>query len=301
MTILHIRDHGGDGPLLVLLHGAGRSRADWDSVAALLRADHRVLTVDLPGHGRSPGISPWTLPAVVRCIADTLDAHDAGRSHDAGGGSEAVLVGHSLGGLAAVEYARTYPERTRAAVNLDGFWWGRSAEYPEAERVGERLRSSAGIVAPPEYIQGQVHHLARYGIPADLAESAALAAVQPTAEGAWQTLPARAAALEMYDELDRLGDLGATRWLHDVERPLLLVQAARPHPPIPSMEWFDDLRTRFGEALTAELTALSQARPSITFTRLDATHLMILEAPDAVASLLGGYVRELPALQRQAG
>jgi pimeloyl-ACP methyl ester carboxylesterase len=86
---------------------------------------------------------------VVRRIADTLDAH---------GVPEAVVVGHSLGGIVAVEYARANPDRARAraraAVNLDGFWWGR--EFPGAERVSEGLLASAGTIAPPEYVEQQV-------------------------------------------------------------------------------------------------------------------------------------------------
>ncbi|MFA3878827.1 hypothetical protein ABS735_35175 [Streptomyces sp. MMCC 100] len=58
-------------------------------------------------------------------------------------------MGHSLGGLIAVEYARAAPERARAraAVNLDGFWWG--PEQPGAEQVGEGLLTLAGAIAPP--------------------------------------------------------------------------------------------------------------------------------------------------------
>ncbi|WP_181068684.1 alpha/beta fold hydrolase, partial [Nocardia nova] len=109
---LHVRDYGGDGVPLVLLHGAGRSLADWDAAAThLLGAGHRVVAVDLPGHGRSPDIAPWSVRTVVRRVAEALDAHRVG---------EPVVVGHSLGGLVAVEYARAC--RVRAAVNLDGFW-----------------------------------------------------------------------------------------------------------------------------------------------------------------------------------
>lgn len=285
MTLLHVRDHGGDGTPLVLLHGAKRSLADWDASAAVLTAGHRVLAVDLPGHGRSPGASPWTIPSVVRHIADALDAH---------GVPEAVVVGNSLGGLVAVEYARAYAGRVRAAVNLDGFWWGRPGEYPGAERVGELLRSAAGAVAPPGYVEAQIAHAARYGIPADRAEAAARAAARPLPDGRWQTLPERAAALEMYGELDRLGAPGVTAWLDGVTCPLLLVQAGRPEPSRPSMEWFDDLSARFARGLAAELAELSHNRATVTVARIDAGHAMPLEAPDAVAALIAGFVRGLP-------
>jgi pimeloyl-ACP methyl ester carboxylesterase len=285
MTLLHTHDYGGDGPQLVLLHGYGRSLNDWEASAAPLTAGHRVLAVDLPGHGRSPGLSPWTIPTVVQHLADTLDAQ---------GVPEAVVVGHSLGGLVAVEYARADPDRARAraAVNLDGFWWGR--EHPGAERVGEGLLASAGTIAPPEYIEEQVISSARFGIPADRAEAAARAAARLLPDGKWQTLPERAEALEILDELNRLGALGVTTWLDGVDRPLLLVQAGRQLPPAPGMEWFNEFNARFARGVSDELAALSRARPTISVNRVDATHLMILETPEAVATLVAEFVRGLP-------
>ncbi|SED54886.1 Pimeloyl-ACP methyl ester carboxylesterase [Streptomyces sp. 2224.1] len=283
MTLLHVHDYGGDGPQLVLLHGYGRSLADWDASAAQLTSGHRVLAVDLPGHGRSPAISPWTIPAVVRHLTDTLDAQ---------GVPEAVVVGHSLGGLVAVEYARANPDRTRAAVNLDGFWWGR--EYPGADRVSEGLLASAGVIAPPEYIEEQVLNCARFGIPADRAAPAARAAARPLPDGTWQTLPERPAPLEIVDELHRLGAPGVAAWLDGVDRPLLLVQAGRQLPPAPGMEWFDEFTSRFAREVADELDAVSRTRPTVSVDRIDATHPMTMETPEAVAAVVAGFVRGLP-------
>ncbi|WP_433859193.1 alpha/beta hydrolase [Streptomyces kronopolitis] len=285
MTLLHAHDHGGDGPQLVLLHGYSRSLTDWDPSAALLTAGHRVLAVDLPGHGRSPDIAPWTIPTAVRDIADTLDAH---------GVPEAVMVGHSLGGLIAVEYARANPDRARAraAVNLDGFWWGR--EYPGAQRVGEGLLASSGAIAPPGYLEEQVAHAARLGIPAARAEAAARAAARPLPDGRWQTLPERVAAREILDELHRLGELGVTTWLDGIDRPLMLVQAGRRLPPAPGMEWFAEFNARFTHGVSDELATLARTRPTLGVDRIDATHATILEAPETVAGLVAGFVRGLP-------
>ncbi|MFD3502969.1 alpha/beta fold hydrolase [Streptomyces sp. NPDC058678] len=290
MTLLHVHDYGGDGPQLVLLHGYGRSLTDWDASAPLLTAGHRVLAVDLPGHGRSPRISPWTIPTVVRHIADTLDAH---------GVPEAVVVGHSLGGLVAVEYARANPDlaRARAAVNLDGFWWG--PEYPGAERVSEWVLASAGAIAPPEHVEMQVINSARLGIPADRAEAAARAAARPLPDGKWQTLPERTEASGILDELHRLGAPGVTAWLDGVDCPLLLIQAGRRLPPAPGMEWFGDFSARFAHGVSDELAALSRTRPTISVNQVDATHLMHLETPEAVATLITGFVRGLPELPTQ--
>ncbi|MFE9568988.1 alpha/beta fold hydrolase [Streptomyces sp. NPDC006692] len=283
MTLLHVHDYGGDGPQLVLLHGYARSLADWDASADLLTAGHHVLAIDLPGHGRSPRISPWTIPAVVRHIADTLDAHGVG---------EAVVVGHSLGGLVAVEYARVNPERARGAVNLDGFWWGRG--YPGAERISAGLLASAGAIAPPEYIEQQVVNAARFGIPADRAEAAVRAAVRPLPDGKWQLFPGRTEALEILDELHRLGEPGVAGWLDGVDCPLLLVQAGRRLPSAPGMEWFGEFNARFAQGVSDELAALSRTRSTIGVERIDATHIMNLETPETVAALVTGFVRGLP-------
>ncbi|MFE9557288.1 alpha/beta fold hydrolase [Streptomyces sp. NPDC006703] len=283
MTLLHVHDYGGDGPQLVLLHGYARSLADWDASADLLTAGHHVLAIDLPGHGRSPRISPWTIPTVVRHIADTLDAHGVG---------EAVVVGHSLGGLVAVEYARVNPERARGAVNLDGFWWGRG--YPGAERISAGLLASAGAIAPPEYIEQQVVNAARFGIPADRAEAAVRAAVRPLPDGKWQLFPGRTEALEILDELHRLGEPGVAGWLDGVDCPLLLVQAGRRLPSAPGMEWFGEFNARFAQGVSDELAALSRTRSTIGVERIDATHIMNLETPETVAALVTGFVRGLP-------
>lgn len=131
-------------------------------------------------------------------------------------------------------------------------------------------------------------------MPADRAEAAARAAARPLPDGTWQTLPERAAALEIVDELHRLGAPGVTAWLDGVDRPLLLVQAGRRLPPAPGMEWFDEFSDRFAREVSDELAALSRTRPTISVERVDATHPMILETPEAVARLVAGFVRALP-------
>jgi pimeloyl-ACP methyl ester carboxylesterase len=101
-------DHGGDGPDVLLLHGGGRTRHDWDRFAPLLRdRGYHPVAMDLRGHGDSaPG--RWSWPSVladVAAVAGTLD--------------RPALVGHSLGGMVAALWAREHPE-CPLAVNIDG-------------------------------------------------------------------------------------------------------------------------------------------------------------------------------------
>ncbi len=107
----------GAGPPLVLLHGIGDSAADWQWVMPGLAQHHRVYALDLPGHGGSAA------PDVD--YSATLYAHFTTRFLDALGVNDAVLVGHSLGGLAALCVALALPERVRALVLVDSAGLGR--------------------------------------------------------------------------------------------------------------------------------------------------------------------------------
>jgi pimeloyl-ACP methyl ester carboxylesterase len=92
------------GPPVVLLHGIGRSIEDWTEQHELLRGQHRVYSVDLPGHGKSePLAEPYTLAALARFVADFLGVLDITEP--------AHLVGHSLGGAVATQLAVHAPDR----------------------------------------------------------------------------------------------------------------------------------------------------------------------------------------------
>lgn len=108
------------------------------------------------------------------------------------------------------------------------------------------------------------------------------------------TRPSREEAQGILDELHGIGALGVTEWLDGIDRPLLVVQAGRRLPPAPGMEWFDEFSARFAQGVSDELAVLSRTRPTIGVSRIDATHIMNIETPEAVATLVTGFVRGLP-------
>ena len=130
-TRLHVRDEGPrDAPAVLLLHGFGASLHTWDAWAERLRADRRVLRIDLPGHGLSgPDASGDYSDARSHALIDAL--------LDARGVSRATLVGHSIGGRIAWRYAGRAPHRVERLVLVapdgfasPGFEYGRAAEVP---------------------------------------------------------------------------------------------------------------------------------------------------------------------------
>ncbi|MFJ2439038.1 alpha/beta fold hydrolase [Streptomyces sp. NPDC087658] len=290
----HVRDHGGDGPPLVLLHGAGRSLADWDAVAPLLVPRHRVLAVDLPGHGRSPPlVGPWSFDAMTEVLADVLRSY---------GIPDAVPVGHSLGGMIALRYAAGHAPVTPGAINLDGFWWGRPVQYPDLDpavveqglaRIGGMTRAAVGGIVPAEYVEQQVAYAALFGIPPERAEATTRASVRELPDGRFQLLPERASALEMYDALDAL-DLMAL--LRAMPCPALCVRGRRAQPPMPGLAWLDELFGAYAKGLDRDLARIAQTRPTtapLTVEDLDATHAMLLEEPEEVAARVLAFTETL--------
>jgi 3-oxoadipate enol-lactonase len=98
----------GNGPDLVLLHPVGLDHTFWESLAAAASRDHRVLRVDLRGHGRSPAAERGTS---VEDYAD--DVHAAIGQHCRGA---ATVLGLSFGGMLAQVLALRHPDAVAALV-----------------------------------------------------------------------------------------------------------------------------------------------------------------------------------------
>ncbi len=98
----------GSGPVLLLIHGMGGTFENWHAVIKPLARRHTVLAPDLPGHGRSaPGGGDYSIGALAAGLRDLLVAL---------GHERATLVGHSLGGGIAMQFAYQFPETTERLV-----------------------------------------------------------------------------------------------------------------------------------------------------------------------------------------
>lgn len=116
-TSLHFRTvHGyrrafrmtGDGPPLLLIHGIGDSSDTWLDVLPALARRHLVIAPDLLGHGASDKPrADYSVGAYANGMRDLLGVLGVER---------VTLVGHSLGGGVAMQFAYQFPERTERLV-----------------------------------------------------------------------------------------------------------------------------------------------------------------------------------------
>jgi pimeloyl-ACP methyl ester carboxylesterase len=97
-------------PPLILLHGLLGSGRNWLSVAEAFAPERRVLTPDLCGHGDSPSNGPLDIPGLAADIASLIARENL---------PQADLLGHSLGGKAAMWLALTRPEKVRRLIVVD--------------------------------------------------------------------------------------------------------------------------------------------------------------------------------------
>ncbi len=94
----------GSGPVLLLIHGMAGTYRTWQAVIEPLARAHTVIAPDLPGHGTSaPGGGDYSLGSLAAGLRDLLVAL---------GQDRATLVGHSLGGGIAMQFAYQFPEAT---------------------------------------------------------------------------------------------------------------------------------------------------------------------------------------------
>ncbi|MFF4571645.1 alpha/beta fold hydrolase [Streptomyces sp. NPDC001410] len=163
------QDGPRDAPALLLIHGSASSTRSWDPLVPLLTGSHRVIRIDLLGHGRSakPADRSYAIPDQARRAGAVLDR--LGVEH-------AVVVGHSSGGFVATALAEQRPDLVTALAlintgpSLDAFIATESAaiglsQWPPTDEQLRRFASTgfsrAGYKIPEELlddVRGMTHH-----------------------------------------------------------------------------------------------------------------------------------------------
>lgn len=104
----------GEGKTIIFVHGWTCDESSWDGQVPAFMQDYRVVTLDLPGHGKSE--SPTAADDYsVRQFAAAVEAVRAELGAD-----KVVLVGHSMGAGVIRAYALNYPDQVAGLVAVDG-------------------------------------------------------------------------------------------------------------------------------------------------------------------------------------
>ena len=125
--------HGEGEPTLILVHGWSCDARYWREQVGHFADRHRIVTVDMAGHGQSgTGREDYTTASFgedVRAVAEAV------------GGDQLILVGHSMGGLVIAEAARLMPGRVLGLIAVDAL---HNLDYPVTEEI------AAAMIAPLE-------------------------------------------------------------------------------------------------------------------------------------------------------
>ncbi|MGY2067576.1 alpha/beta fold hydrolase [Blastococcus sp. SYSU DS0619] len=160
----------GDGPPLLLLHGIGNNCHTWAGVIDRLARSHTVIAPDLLGHGDSDKPrGDYSIAAYANGMRDLLTVLDIER---------ATVVGHSLGGGIALQFAYQFPERCQRLVLVGSGGLGpelsaglRAATLPGAELVLTALAGASGPLRAGMRAVDRLGDLAGWRRVRDLAEA----------------------------------------------------------------------------------------------------------------------------------
>ncbi|MGR3759801.1 alpha/beta fold hydrolase [Roseobacteraceae bacterium NS-SX3] len=109
--MLHTITHGSAtaNPPLLIAHGLYGSARNWGVIAKRLSDERQVVAVDMRNHGHSPWHSTHSYPEMAEDLAEVIAAH----------GGQMDVIGHSMGGKAAMMLALHHPHAVRRLIVAD--------------------------------------------------------------------------------------------------------------------------------------------------------------------------------------
>lgn len=104
----------GEGKTVIFVHGWTCDERSWSGQVPEFSKNYRVITLDLPGHGKSDSPAPEGYS--MKLFAAAVEAVRA----EVGEAERVVLVGHSMGAVVIRQYALDYPDHVAGLVGVDG-------------------------------------------------------------------------------------------------------------------------------------------------------------------------------------
>ena len=261
---LHYLEWNPDGArTVILLHGNSANAWWWQPVACVIAPEYRLLALDQRGHGDSE----WARPVAYSPVDY---ANDLARlvAHAASNAEKPVIVGHSMGGLNVLAFARDHSEQARGVMAID-------VSVTSSRGRDRYLRRLKGlpVVTYPDLPTAK----ARFrlmpkegGIADDVIHEIAERSLARTEDGRW-TLK--------FDRESFLGGdgLAVLETIREIKIPTMLVRAEH---------------SRIMTAEAAETARASNPRARLV-TIGDAHHHVILEKPAEVARVIERFAASL--------
>jgi len=137
-VVVHYRDQGApNASTLVMIHGFSASAMDWDPWVQRLGGRYRIISLDLPGHGLTS--APTGYQASIDGYADLIAAVTARL-----GAQKFVIIGNSMGGGVAWDFALRHPERLDGLVLVDAAGWPHTSGQKGSPIIFNILQSKLG-------------------------------------------------------------------------------------------------------------------------------------------------------------
>lgn len=282
-----VRDYGGHGSPILLLHGAGCSLAHWLLVAPLLTKQHRVVAMDFRGHGLSEA-GPWSIEALLGDVEAVCRHY---------GFLNAALVGHSMGGMLAILYAARHPDIS-AVVNLDGFG------LTPSEHVG---LDPADVVERQRRIRAEVEDLPPVSV--DIEAIVSSYREEPTLDADQAEEITRREHRESFSKQSNNADwsqtLSGIYWfvydyqgsrslfnlLTKTSTRTLIIKPDRLPTLLDQVPWKQELYAALFAGIDRELAQIHNSR-KVRIERVDATHGLLLEIPKELATRISDFLQE---------
>ncbi|OAJ60352.1 3-oxoadipate enol-lactonase [Paraburkholderia ginsengiterrae] len=247
----YVLSNEGGGPWLTFIHQLGGDLSVWDQLAGYFRDRYTVLRYDLRGHGRTAASgASFGVANLSHDLATLLDTLGASSSH---------LVGMSMGGMIAQQFAMDHPARVNTLTLCDTS----GGTLPEARAIWDQRAAAARKDGMASLVPAT---LSRW-LTAEF-QTAHPEAVEQIVDVLTHTLPeGYAMACEALRDFDARGKLGTIRC------PTLTV-AGRHDTGTPP----------------AATQAIADAIEGAQFELLDAAHLAPIEQPHRFAALLETFL-----------
>lgn len=125
----------GSGPFLVMIHGFLESNTMWEKLG--LENHFTTVKIELPGHGKSPFICDETsISYAATQVKKVLEANEIQEFH---------LIGHSLGGYVALEFASLFGLAGKLILMHSNFWQDDVQKQKDRDRVAKIVKTNKGL------------------------------------------------------------------------------------------------------------------------------------------------------------